>query len=319
MVNRRKVVIIGDGAVGSTTAYTLFLTDIATDIVIIDVNKKKVVGDVLDMQHGMSLINPKNIKAGEYKDVKGAQIVVITAGVGQKPGETRLDLLKRNISVFDNIIDNMKPYLDEGSIILIVTNPVDILTYYTYKKLNLPSSRVIGSGTVLDTARQKLLISQMTKIDPRNVHTFVVGEHGDSEVSAFSSSRVGGVELVKYMEKNCETENCVEKDLNKLHESVKNAAYEIIDAKGATFYAVAMAVVRIIGTIINNTNSVLTVSTYVESYFDGEIKDVYFALPCKLNAKGIEQIIDIDYNKDEKAGLIKSANTLKTLINELGI
>src|SRR5574344_1354330 len=194
----RKVVIIGDGAVGSTTAYTIFQNETVNEIVIIDVNKDKAEGDVLDMAHGMPFVFPKKVKAGDYKDIKHADIVVITAGVGQKPGETRIDLLKRNIQVFDSIIDSMKPYVDDSMIILVVTNPVDILTYYTYKRLGLPSSQVIGSGTVLDTARLKYAISQDTGVDARNVHTFVLGEHGDSEVAAFSATTVGGLPLLDY-------------------------------------------------------------------------------------------------------------------------
>ena len=191
-MENRKVVIIGDGAVGSTTAYTLALGEIVNEIVIIDVNKNKAEGDVLDILHGMPFVTPKIIKAGDYCDCKDAHIIIITAGVAQRDGETRQDLLFRNIRVFDSIIMSMKPYIDEETIVLVVTNPVDVLSYYIYKKLGLKAKHVIGSGTVLDTARLKAVISDDTKIDPRNIHTFVLGEHGDSEVAAFSVTTVGG-------------------------------------------------------------------------------------------------------------------------------
>ena len=164
MLMNRKVVIIGDGAVGSTLAYTLLLQDSVNDIVIVDLNKKKAEGDVLDMIHGMSFLNPKKIKAGDYSDIKDAHIIVITAGVAQKEGESRIDLLNRNLKVFDSIIASMKPYLSDSAIVMVVTNPVDILSYYVYKKLGIPSNRVIGSGTVLDTSRLKSFISEDTGI-----------------------------------------------------------------------------------------------------------------------------------------------------------
>ena len=228
-MENRKVVIIGDGAVGSTIAYTLMMQDYVNEIAIIDLNINKVEGDVLDMVHGVSFVSPKSIKVGTYDDVKDAHIIVITAGVGQKDGETRLDLLKRNIDVFDSIIDNIKPNLSNDAIVLVVTNPVDLLTLHTYKRLGIPSNRVIGSGTVLDTSRLKFLLSKEANIDTRNIHALVIGEHGDSEVSAFSVSTIAGLSIEKYLEDNGKN---AEKVCAEIHKKVKNAAYEIINKKG---------------------------------------------------------------------------------------
>lgn len=315
---KRNVVIVGDGFVGSTTAYTLMLSDFVREISIIDVNHTKAEGDALDMMHGIPFVNPKLVKAGDYSDIKNAHIAIITAGVGQKDGETRIDLLKRNIRVFDSIIDSMKPYIHDELIVLVVTNPVDILTYYTYKKLGIPSSRVIGSGTVLDTARLKAAIAEDTCVDSRNIHTFVLGEHGDTEVAAFSVTTIGGLPLNRFCQKCGRCKGKQLSKLNDLHHKVKNAAYEIINKKGATYYAVALAVNKIVETIINDSNSILTVSTLIEEEFEG-INDFYFSLPCIVNSKGIERVLHLDYSDLEKEQLKNSASTLRRIIDDLGI
>ncbi|MCD8195326.1 MAG: L-lactate dehydrogenase [Coprobacillus sp.] len=313
-MKNRSVVIIGDGMVGSTIAYTLLQEDYVTDISIIDVNTSKVEGDVLDLVHGMSFVGPKIVKVGKYSDIQNAHVAVITAGVAQKEGETRIDLLKRNLKVFDSIIDSMKPYVHDDLVVLVVTNPVDILTYYTYKKLGIPASRVIGSGTVLDTSRLKTVIAEETKVDPRNVHTYILGEHGDSEIPAWSVTNIGGLPLGEYCTE-CGWKKG-EKGLNNLFEKVKNAAYEIISKKGATYYAVGLSVNKILKTILNNTNSVLTVSTYIEDDKFG-CSDFYFSLPCIVNSSGIKEVLKLDYSEDEIEGLSKSAATLKDLINQI--
>lgn len=315
----RKVVIIGDGMVGSSTAYTLMLKPYINEIVIIDSLKDKAEGDVLDMVQGLPFVSPKKIKAGTYEDVKGSHIVIITAGVSQKPEETRTDLLKRNMKIFDSILTSLKPFLDDDMIILVVTNPVDILSYYTYKKLGIPSSRVIGSGTALDSSRLKHLLSQQTDIDPRNIHAYVIGEHGDSEVSAFSVSSIAGIPLKSYCE-TCEKMNdYTQEKLNELHNKVVNAAYEIISKKGATYYAIALSIEKIVDTILNNQNSVLTVSTLIQNKFDGEIDDVYLSLPTVVNTDGIVRIIDLPYSYEEVLKLISSSKKLKSLYKDLEI
>lgn len=318
-MKNRNVVIIGDGAVGSTLAYTLTISNFVKSVVIIDLNKAKAEGDALDMSQGLPFVTPKTIRAGDYKDIKDAHVVVITAGVGQKEGETRIDLLKRNLKVFDSIIENMKPFIHDDLIVLVVTNPVDILSYYVYKKLNIPSSRVIGSGTVLDTARLKTAISEDTHVDARNIHTFVLGEHGDSEVAAWSVTSIGGLTLDKFCAGcgRCEGKNMTR--MADLHKKVKDAAYEIIQKKGATFYAVGLAVSKIIDAILNDSNSVLTVSTLINDELDNEVKDFYFSLPCVISSKGIDRVLKLDYSLSEYQGLIKSGRTLKSIIDTLGI
>ena len=316
----RKVAIIGDGAVGSTCAYTLMLGHAVNEIVIVDVNKDKAEGDALDMSEGMSFVSvPKNVHSGDYPDIKGSHIIVITAGAGQKPGETRLDLLKKNAGIMTGICDEIKPYLEKDTIVLVVSNPVDILTYLVYKRLGLPSKQVIGSGTVLDTSRLKVAISEDTKIDPRSIHTFVVGEHGDSEVAVWSATYVGGLSLIDYCAKcgKCEGKNMTR--LRDLHKRVRESAYRIIEKKGATFYAVALAVQRIVGAILNDENSVLTVSAYLEKEFGGMLEDVYLSLPCVVNGRGIEQILRPNYSQEEKSAIIGSGQALKDKMKEIGL
>lgn len=314
-MNKSKVVIIGDGAVGSTLAYTLTLKSNVKEIVILDVNKEKAAGDALDMEQGMPFISPKKIYAGTYEDVNDAHIVVITAGVGQKDGETRIDLLKRNIKVFDNILDNIKDKINDECIVLVVTNPVDILSYYTYKKLGISSNRVIGSGTVLDTARLKSLIAQNTKIDARNVHAFVLGEHGDSEFVAWSLTSLGGLQPTIFCKECgiCSDFRCLNKE--KLLFDVRNAAYEIIAKKGATFYAVGMAVEKIIESIINDTHSVLTVSSLIKEHIDIENDDCYLSIPCVVGAKGIERVLHPNYSQDEIEAFKKCSLKMKESID----
>jgi L-lactate dehydrogenase len=314
----RKIAIVGDGAVGSSIAYTLMLGHAVNEIVIIDVNQAKAEGDALDMADGMSFLSvPKIVRASGYEGCEGASIIVITAGAAQKPGETRLDLLTKNAGIFASIIAAIKPHLNPDTIVLVVSNPVDILTYFTYKKLGIPSSRVIGSGTVLDTSRLKTAIAADTKIDPRSIHTMIVGEHGDSEVAVWSATSVGGLALTSYCAKcgKCSGHNMAQ--LNALHEKVKNAAYEIIAKKGATFYAVALAVSRIVSAILNDENSVLTVSTYLENEFDGLLQDVYLSLPAVINNKGVEKILRPDYSEGEKSAIVTSGLALKEKLKDL--
>lgn len=312
-----KIVIIGDGAVGSTTAYTLMMKDYVNEIVIIDLNMKKAEGDVLDMVHGMSFVSNKKIKAGTYDDLEDAHLVIITAGVGQKDGETRIDLLKRNLLVFDSIIENIKKHLNDEMIILVVTNPVDILSYYTYLKLGIDSSRVIGSGTVLDSSRLKYLLSKDTNIDARNIHAYVVGEHGDSEVSAFSVSSIAGLPIQSYCTKCGKCGGQYMGNLEEIHKNVVSGAYDVISKKGATFYAVALAVERIVDVILNNQNSVLTVSTFIKNMWKGKIQNVYISLPCVIGSDGIVKILELDYSETEKLKIIASADKLKQSFNEV--
>lgn len=309
---RGKVVIVGAGFVGSTTAYTIMLSGLFSQIVIIDINKAKAEGDALDIAHGVSFVKPVKVTAGGYEECRDADIVIITAGANQNPGETRLDLLKRNLSITRNIVDEVMKYAPEDIILLTVTNPVDILTYATYKLSGLPKNQVLGSGTVLDTSRLKYMISQKTGIDARNCHTYIIGEHGDSEVAAWSITNIGGMSMHEFCRY---TGKCELDDLDKMYNEVKNSAYEIIEKKGATYYAIAVAVAKIVECIAGDENSILTVS----SVFDGQygIDGVALSVPTKVGGDGIEKILEVPFSREEMKGLRNSADTLKQLIKEL--
>lgn len=310
-----KITIIGAGAVGSTTAYTLMLSSLVSEIVLIDINRKKAEGDALDMNHGISFVNPVKIIAGDYEDIKGSDMVIITAGANQEPGERRTDLLKRNAKIMENIVENVLKYCQDDTIILMVTNPVDILTYITYKISGFSRNHIIGSGTVLDTARLKYLIGEYTNVDVRNVHTYIIGEHGDSEVAAWSTTSVAGMNIDKFCKFSgvCDAEPLSDKHF---YETVKNSAYEIIEKKGATFYAIALSVKRIVECIIGNEKSILTIS----SLLDGEygITDTCLAVPTIVSSEGAEKVLEIDFSDEEIADLKTSADKLKALAREIG-
>ena len=312
---RGKLVIVGDGYVGSTTAYTIMLGGLFSEIVIIDIQKDKAEGDALDISHGVSLVKPVKVYAGNYSDCKDADIVIITAGVSQqKPGQTRIDLLKQNISVIKSVTENVMKYASDDVILLTVTNPVDILTYATFKISGLPKNQILGSGTVLDTARLKYLISKKTGIDARNCHTYIIGEHGDSEVAAWSVTNIGGLSMHEFCRY---TGKCNLDDLNNMYEEVKNSAYEIIKKKGATYYAIAVAVARIVECIAGDENSILTVS----SIFEGEygLEDVALSVPTKVGGEGIEKILEVPFSREEMKGLRNSAEMLKEQIRATGL
>lgn len=308
-----KIVVIGAGFVGSTTAYTLMLSGMFSEIAIIDINKNKAQGDAMDMNHGVSFVRPLRVVEGDYSECKNADIIVITAGVSQKPGESRVDLLIRNNAVFTDIVGNILKYCKSSAILLVVTNPVDILTYVTYKLSGFPKEQVIGSGTVLDTSRLKYLISEHVGIDVRDINTYIIGEHGDTEVAAWSLTNIAGMELPMYCEKcgKCGGMNIID-----MHNEVKSAAYDIIAKKGSTYYAVALAVRRIIEAIVRDEHSILTVS----SVFEGEygINNICLSLPSVVGKVGVERILQIDLSDEEKKGLLNSAQTLSALVKEIG-
>ena len=310
---RGKLVVIGAGAVGSTTAYTIMLSGLFQEIVLIDINKNKAEGDALDMSHGVSFVKPVTVIAGDYADCRDADIIVIAAGAPQKGGETRLDLLKDNAEIFRSIIENTMKYAPDDVILMPVSNPVDILTYITYKISGLPKNQVLGSGTVLDTSRLKYMISKETGVDARNCHTYIIGEHGDSEVAAWSVTNIGGMtmnEFCKY------TDRCSIDQLDEMYQKVKNAAYEIINKKGATFYAIAVAVLRICECIAGDENSVLTVSGIFQGEYD--IRDVALSVPTIVSGSGVERILEVPFSKEEMKGLRDSAHTLSDMLRKIG-
>ncbi len=311
-----KISVIGAGFVGSTTAYTIMMSGLVSELVLIDIDNKKAEGEALDMNHGSSFVSPLQIVGGsDYSLIAGSDMVVITAGVNQKPGESRVDLLKRNTAILKSIVENILKYCNNDTTILVVTNPVDILTYVTYKLAGFSKNKVFGSGTVLDTSRLKYLIGQHTNVDPRNVHTFIIGEHGDTEVPAWSITTISGIPIHMYCNicKGCdEVKLCKEE----FHKKTKNAAYEIIEKKGATYYAIALAVRRIIEAIIGNENSILTVSSLLENEY--EINDICLSVPTIVNANGAQRILEAPFAEKEIADLKKSAETLKQLSKEIG-
>ncbi|MFZ5986747.1 MAG: L-lactate dehydrogenase [Bacillota bacterium] len=310
----KKVTVIGAGFVGSTTAYTLMLSGLISEIVLIDINTEKAEGEVMDMNHGMPFVRPVKIYRGDYKDCAGSDIVIITAGANQKEGETRIDLVKKNTAVFKSIVGEVVKYSSD-SILLVVTNPVDILTYVTYRISGFPRNKVIGSGTVLDSARFRYLIGNHVGVDTRNVHAYILGEHGDTEVATWSLANIAGIPMDKFCE---ECHQCKDNlSRNEIYESVKNAAYEIIRKKGATYYAVALAVRRIVETIVRNENSILTVSSLLEGQYG--LTDVCLSVPTIVNKDGIDTILNVPLSDKELELLRKSGDSLKEIIKSLDI
>ncbi len=310
-----KITVVGAGNVGSTIVYTMVLSGLVSEIVLIDINKDKAEGDAMDMNHGLCFVSPVKVVAGDYSNIKGSDMVIITAGASQREGEKRTDLLKRNTAIFKDIIDHVLKYCHDDTILLVVTNPVDILTYITYKISGFSKKNVIGSGTVLDTARLKYLLGEHTNVDVRNVHTYIIGEHGDSEVAAWSVTNVAGMGIEQYCS-SCGCCNSLEICKDTFYDRTRNAAYEIIDKKGSTYYAIALAVRRIVESIIGNENSILTVS----SLFEGEygISDVCLSAPTIVGSDGAEQILEIGFSDKEIQGLRDSADKLKQLAKEIG-
>ena len=312
-MNIRKCAIIGCGNVGATTAYTLMQSGLFSEMVLIDIDMKRAQGEAEDIAHDLPFHSPMNIYAGSYSDLSDAALIIITAGAAQHPGETRIDLVHRNVRVFSSIVDGITGARAEG-IILVVTNPVDVLTYVTLVRSRFPKNRVIGSGTVLDTARLKQLVGERLGVDSRNVHTFIIGEHGDSEVAVFSSANVSGVDLSLYCRECCE--ECDPTGFSQLFEEVRDAAYRIIDAKGATYYAIAEAVRRIAEAIVRDEHTILPVSTVSDGHYG--IEGICLGLPCIVGRNGIERVLEIPLNGDEEGRLRRSAQSLREVIDSLG-
>ncbi|EOR22912.1 L-lactate dehydrogenase [Cytobacillus oceanisediminis] len=304
-----RVALIGTGFVGSSYAFALMNQGIVDELLLIDLNKDKAYGDVMDLNHGKVFApNPINIKYGEYKDCTDMDLVVICAGANQKPGETRLDLVEKNLKIFKSIVDQVMESGFHG-IFLVATNPVDILTYATWRYSGLPKNQVIGSGTILDTARFRFLLGDYFKVAPTNVHAYIIGEHGDSELPAYSSADVAGIPVYKLMQRAAHYKM---EDLDEIFVNVRDAAYKIIEGKGATYYGIAMGLVRITKAILSNENSVLTVSTYLDGQY-GE-KDVYIGVPAVINREGIREIVELELAEDEQQKFHKSASVLKDIL-----
>jgi L-lactate dehydrogenase len=309
-----KVCVVGVGQVGSTFAYALMIRGLASEIVLIDANKNLAAGQAEDMSHGLPYVSPTNVYAGDYSDCKNADIVVITAGAAQQAGESRLDLTKRNVDIFSKIIPNVCKYTQDA-ILIIVSNPVDVLTYAAVKFSGLPPNRVMGSGTTLDSSRFRYLLSRQVNIDPRNVHAYIIGEHGDSEVPVWSLVHVSGVKLDEY----CQSQNInmQEKTRDEIFENVRTAAYHLIEKKGATYHAIGLATLTILESIVRDQNSLHTVSSFIEDYYG--ISDLCFSVPSKINLNGVEDRIKLRLSSDELAALEKSAHVIKNAIVKSGL
>ncbi|RDW17390.1 L-lactate dehydrogenase [Oceanobacillus chungangensis] len=304
-----KVALIGTGFVGSSYAFALMNQGVANELLMIDINEKKAKGDVKDLNHGKVFApNPMHIRFGTYKDCTDMDIVVICAGANQKPGETRLDLVEKNLNIFKTIVDQVMESGFDG-IFLVATNPVDILTYATWRFSGLPKERVIGSGTILDTARFRYSLGEYFNVAPRNVHAYIIGEHGDSELPVYSSASIGTIPIKKLIERN---EQYNVDDLEMIFTQTRDAAYEIIESKGATYYGIAMGLVRITNAILTNENTILTISAHLDGEYGNN--HVYVGVPAVINRNGIREIIEIDLNDEEKMLFNNSVNVLKGIL-----
>lgn len=310
---RGKVAIVGAGAVGSTTAYALMESGAVNDVVLVDIDREKAHGEALDLGHGASFVDPVRVTAGEYEDVHDAEVVVITAGVPQEPGETRLELLERNVAVFEEMVPKIVEGLREEAVLLVVTNPVDVLSYVTWRVSGLPAHRVLGSGTVLDTARFRNVLSDAVGVAEKNVHAYVLGEHGDSEVLAWSTSQVAGTRVEEYCDRNLQAEK--RPDMGAIARRVRGAAYEIIEKKGATNFAIGLAVREIVEAIVRDENAVLTVSSLLEGEFG--IEDVFLSLPCVVNRTGVHLTVEPALEAGEREQLRASADVLRSHLDTL--
>ena len=307
----RKVVVIGCGFVGAACSFAIMQSGLFSEMVLIDSDRAKAEGEALDISHGVPFAKPMKIYAGDYDDIKKASLVIITAGANQKPGETRLDLVKKNISIFKSIIPEITKRNFNG-ILLIVANPVDILTSVALKISGLPENKVIGSGTVLDTARLKYELGNHLNVDSRSIHAFIIGEHGDSEIAAWSSANVSGIPLHKFCEMRGHFNH--EEATKRIAESVKNSAYEIIEKKKATYFGVAMAVKRICEAIIRDEKSILPISSKMNGEFG--IKDISLSMPAIVGKDGVECHVPIQLNEEEIIKLQKSAQTLQDILSK---
>lgn len=307
MKRTNKVSIIGAGFVGSATTLAVAQSGLASHIVLVDINSDKAKGEALDIAHGAAFLKSSEITSGDYKDTCDSDVVIITAGANQKNGETRLDLINKNLAIFKKMIPQIVRY-SPNSILLVVANPVDILTYFTYKLSGFPANRVIGSGTVLDTSRLRYNIAKIFDLDARNIHGYIIGEHGDSEFPVWSSLSVGPLSIKEY----CSRENVEIEELKEtISSKVKNAAYEIISKKGYTNYAIGLAVERILEAILRDEKSILTISTY------NPIDDVYYSVPNIVGRNGQIMKICPEFSEDEKQKLENSKKVLKEIISKV--
>ena len=312
---RRKVVVVGGGAVGATFCYSLAQSGLADEIALIDMNEDLARGQVLDLVHGQPFFPTVSIRVGNKSDYADAQLVVVTAGAPQKPGETRLHLLQKNAAIVGSIATDVAGHKCPG-VMMIVSNPVDVLTYVALHRSGWDRSRVIGSGTVLDSARFRHLLSDFCGVDVHNVHAYILGEHGDSEFAAWSMTHVAGVHIDQYCATCGECDNW-KRQRRHIEQEVRDSAYHIINYKGATHYAVGMALVRIAGAVLRGQNSILTVSTFLDGEYG--LHDVCLGVPSLLSKGGVKKVLESPLPEDEMDALSHSARILQQAIADLGL
>ncbi len=307
--NKSKVAIIGAGFVGASTAFALSLKQMTNEMVLIDVFKDKAAGEAMDINHGLPFVGQMNVYDGDYKDVADCDAIIITAGANRKPGETRIDLAKKNVAIAKEITTNIMKYYTRG-VILVVANPVDILTYKIQKWSGLPNGRVLGTGTVLDSSRFRYLLSEKFDVDVKNVHGYIIGEHGDSQLPLWSSTHIAGRNIREYFNNGLSDE-----ERASIINNVKTAGAEIIKRKGATYYAIAVTVNTILESLLKNQNTIRTVSSVINGNYG--IEDVALSLPSVVNANGVKRIEDLNLTDDELVALRYSADQLKAILNEV--
>lgn len=307
--NKSKVAIIGAGFVGASTAFALSLKQMTNEMVLIDVFKDKAAGEAMDINHGLPFVGQMNVYDGDYKDVADCDAIIITAGANRKPGETRIDLARKNVAIAKDITTNLMKYYTRG-VILVVANPVDILTYKIQKWSGLPNGRVLGTGTVLDSSRFRYLLSEKFDVDVKNVHGYIIGEHGDSQLPLWSATHIAGRNIREYFNNGLSDE-----ERASIVNNVKTAGAEIIKRKGATYYAIAVTVNTILESLLKNQNTIRTVTSVINGNYG--IEDVALSLPSIVNAKGVKGIEDLNLTDDELIALKYSAEQLKVILNEV--
>lgn len=314
MIDKRKISVVGAGFVGATTVYALINSGVATEICLYDINMDKALGEVMDLVHGTPFLKPVNIYAGGINETADSDIIVITAGAGQKEGETRLDLIDKNYKIFQGFVPELAKYSTDA-IFLVVSNPADILAYITYKLSGFPKERVIGSGTVLDTARFRYILGKYFEVSNHDIQGYIIGEHGDSSVATWSRARIGIQTFEEFAKQNdLEWDESIKEVI---HKDVVNAAYEIINRKKATYFAIGICVTRICEAILRNENTVLTVSSLFQGQYG--IEDMYLAIPTIVNRQGAKQVLDIPLSVDEQSKLKESADILKSHFNKCNL
>jgi L-lactate dehydrogenase len=307
-----KVGLIGTGMVGASFAYSLMQRGVADELVLIDTDRARAEGEMMDLNHGLSFVRQMRIIAGDYADLADADVIVISAGIGQRPGQTRLELLQTNADIFHKIVPQITAVNQEG-IIVVATNPVDILTYISAQIVGLEHTRVLGSGTVLDTARLRYLLSQHYGIDSRSVHAYVVGEHGDSELALWSLANIAGVRLPDFV--GCNGQGYDEAALDRIFDLTRNAAYEIIQRKKATYYAIGLGLLSIVEAILRDQHTVMTVSSPLSGEYG--VSDISISMPTIVGRRGAEKVLDLPLSEAELEAFQASAQTLKERLSQL--